>query len=114
MTEDKIINFPITTAEQCKAYLKAEETTMMKIAGKLGYICGTVYAFFDCLVIDVRISVRHFIKYKKRKNFHVVDEYYGRDFSYVRHVINIVKIRRLTKRYKCKDIIIPKDKKPEI
>ncbi len=114
MDDEKIINFPITSAEQYKAYRKAEETTMMKIAGKLGYICGTVYAFFNCLVIGVRVSVRHFIKHKKRKNFHVVDEYYGRDSSYVRHVLNLIKIRRLTRKNNCKNIIIPKDKKSEI
>ncbi len=99
MDDDKIINFPITSAEQYKAYLKAEETTMMKIAGKMGYICGTIYAFFACLTIDVRVSIKHFIKnfikHKKRKNFHVVYEYYGGNPSYVRHVMNLVKIRRL-------------------
>ncbi len=95
MTENKIINFPITSAQQCKAYLKAEETTMMKIAGKMGRIYGTVYAFFGCLTIETLVSIRHFIKHKKRKNFHVVDEYYGRNSSYVRHVMNNVKIRRL-------------------
>ncbi len=92
MTEGKIINFPITSAEQYKAYLKAEETKMMKIAGKLGYICGTIYAFFDCLKIGAGVSIRHFIKHKKRKNFHVVDEYYGRDSSYARHIINRIRI----------------------
>lgn len=88
MTEDKIISFPITTPEQYKAYLKAEETTMMKIAGKIGYVCGTVYAFFDCLKIETRVSKKHFLKHKKRKNFHVVDEFYGRDSSFARHVLN--------------------------
>ena len=92
MTEDKIINFPISTPEQYKAYLKAEETKMMKIAGKLGYICGTIYAFFECLMIETRVSIRHFIKHKKRKNFHVVDEYYGRDSSFARHIINRIRI----------------------
>ena len=47
MDDDKIINFPITSAEQYKAYLKAEETTMMKIAGKLGCIYGTLYTFLN-------------------------------------------------------------------
>ena len=92
MDDDKIINFPITSAEQYKAYLKAEETTMMKIAGKLGYIYGTVYAFFDCIPIEARVSIRHFIKHQKRKNFHVLHEYYGGNASYSRHIMNLVKM----------------------
>ncbi|MBE5826610.1 MAG: hypothetical protein E7307_08235 [Butyrivibrio sp.] len=97
MTEDKIINFPITTPEQYKAYLKAEETTMMKIAGKMGYIYGTLYAFFDCLKIESGVSKRHFIRHKKRKNFHVVDEYYGRDSSFAKHILNRIRICSLEK-----------------
>jgi len=111
MDDDKIINFPITSAEQYKAYLKAEETPMMKIAGRLGRIHGTVYAFFDCLLIVTRVSIRHFIKHKKRKKFHVVDEYYGRKTSFAKHVMNLVKIRRLTRMNNCKDNTVPKDKK---
>jgi len=114
MDDDKIINFPITSAEQYKAYLKAEETTMMKIAGKMGYIYGTIYAFFGCLPIEAKVSIRHFIKHKKRKNFHVVDEYYGRNSSFARHVMNLVKIRKLTRINNCKDNTISKDKKSEI
>ena len=114
MTQDKIINFPITSPEQYKAYLKAEETKMMKIAGKLGYIYGTIYAFFDCLKIETSVSIRHFIKHKKRKNFHVVDDCYGRRTSFVRHLINLVKMRKHTRINNCKDIIILKDNKSEI
>ena len=97
MDNNKIINFPITTVEQYKAYLKAEETTMMKIAGKLGRIYGTIYAFFDCLKIDSRVFIRHYIKHQKRKNFHVVYKYYGGNPSYVKHIMNLLKMRRLTK-----------------
>ncbi len=101
MDNDKIINFRITSANQYKAYLTAEETTMMKMAGELGRIYGTVYAFFGCLIIVVRVSIRHFIKYfikhKKRKNFHVVHKYYGGNPSYVRHVMNLVKMRTFEK-----------------
>ena len=98
MNDEKIISFPITTPEQYKAYLKAEETTMMKIAGKLGYVYGTVYAFFDCLKIGAGVSFRHFLKHKKRKNFHVVDEYYGRDSSFARHIINRILLSSLEKK----------------
>jgi hypothetical protein len=97
MDDNKIIDFPITTPQQYKAYLKADETTMMKIAGKLGYISGTIYAFFDCLKIETKVSARHFIKHKKRKNFHVVDEYYGRNTSLIKHIINRVRICSLEK-----------------
>ncbi len=98
MTEDKIINFPISTPEQYKAYLKAEETTMMKIAGKMGYVYGTIYAFFDCLKIESEVSKRHFIKHQKRKRFQVVDEYYGRNTSFARHILNQVLLFSLEKK----------------
>ena len=98
MTQDKIINFPISTPEQYKAYLKAEETTMMKIAGKLGYVYGTIYAFFDCLKICTRVSIRHHIKAKRRKNFKIVDEYYGRKTSFARHILNQMMLSSLEKK----------------
>lgn len=97
MTEDKIISFPITTPEQYKAYLKAEETTMMKIAGKMGYIYGTIVAFFDCLKIESGVSKKHFIKHQKRKKFRVVDEYYGRSSSFAKHILNRIRICSLEK-----------------
>lgn len=114
MDDNKIISFPITTPEQYKAYLKAEETTMMKVAGKMGYICGTVYGFGSGVLLDTRYFIKHFFKHQKRKNFQVVDEYYGRNTSFARHVFNRVKMHRLARMNNCKDCIIPKDKKPEI
>ena len=98
MTEDKIINFPITSPEQYKAYLKAEETKMMKIAGKLGYIYGTIYAFFDFLKVDALISTRQLLRHQRRKRFQVVDEYYGRNTSFARHIINQVLLFSLEKK----------------
>ena len=98
MTEDKIINFPITTPEQYKAYLKAEETTMMKVAGKLGYIYGTIYAFGSVILLDVRLFIKHFLKHKKRKNFHVVHEYYGMRTSFAKHIINQILLSSREKR----------------
>ena len=98
MDNDKIINFPITSAEQYKAYLKAEETTMMKVAGKLGYICGTIFAFISVILLNVRLFIKHFVKHKKRKNFHVVHKYYGGNPSFSRHLINRVRICSLEKK----------------
>lgn len=123
MDDNKIISFPITTPEQYKAYLKAEETTMMKVAGKMGYICGTVYGFGSGVLLDTRYFIKHFFKHQKRKhffkhqkrkNFQVVDEYYGRNTSFARHVLNRVKMRRLARMNNCKDGIIPKDMKSEM
>ena len=114
MNDNKIISFPITTPEQYKAYLKAEETTMMKVAGKMGYVCGTVYGFGSGVLLDGRYFIKHFFKHQKHKNFQVVDEYYGRNTSFAKHVLNLVKMRRLARMNNCKDGIIPKDKKSEM
>jgi hypothetical protein len=59
--------------------------------------------------IDVQVFIRYFIRHKKRKIFHVVYEYYGGDASYGKHVMNHVKMRRLTRIYSHKDNIIPKE-----